>query len=108
MSNGMGTGGPGHPFTYYPALVLSSQPDSRGQRKGTLLATCTPDDPGSADMPPRLPPYMKVEVKRDVPVVAKTVGDLRSLSTWPPGLILNFPRPGDRYPESVVEVERAS
>jgi hypothetical protein len=51
---------------------------------------------------------MKVEVKRDVPVVAKTVGDLRSLSTWPPGLVLNFPRPGDRYPESVVEVERAS
>jgi hypothetical protein len=39
------------------------------------------------------PPYMKVEVKRDVPVIAKTVGDLRSLSTWPPGLILNFPDP---------------
>jgi hypothetical protein len=54
------------------------------------------------------PPYMKVEVKRDVPVVAKTVGDLRSLSTWPPGLVLNFPRPGDRHPKSVVEVERAS
>ena len=54
------------------------------------------------------PPYMKVEVKPDVPVVAKTVGDLRSLSTWPPGLILNFPRPGDRHPKSVVEVERAS
>ena len=53
------------------------------------------------------PPYMKVEVKRDVPVVAKTVGDLRSLSMWPPGLILNFPRPGDRHAESVVEVERA-
>ena len=54
------------------------------------------------------PPYMKVEVKGDVPVVAKTVGDLRSLSTWPPGLILNFPRLGDRDPKSVVEVERAS
>jgi hypothetical protein len=54
------------------------------------------------------PSYMKVEVQRDLPVVAKTVADLRSLSTWPPGLILNFPRPGDRYPESVVEVERAS
>ena len=58
-------------------------------------------------MPPRLPPYMKVEVKPGVPVVAKTVGDLRSLATWPPGLVLNFPRPGDRYPGSVVEVERA-
>ena len=53
------------------------------------------------------PPYMKVEVKPDVPVVAKTVGDLRSLSTWPP-LDLDFPRLGDRHPESVVEVERAS
>ena len=47
------------------------------------------------------PADMKVEVKRDVPVIAKTVADLRSLA----GLILNFPRPGDRYPESVVEVE---
>ena len=37
----------------------------------------------------------------------KTVGDLRSLSTWPPGLMLNFPRLGDRHPESVVEVELA-
>jgi hypothetical protein len=54
------------------------------------------------------PPYMKVEVKGDVPVFAKTVADLRSLSTWPPGLVLNFPRPGDRYPASVVMVERAS
>jgi hypothetical protein len=51
---------------------------------------------------------MKVEVKPDIPVVAKTVGDLRSLSTWPPGLILHFPRPGDRHPESVVEVEWVS
>jgi hypothetical protein len=49
---------------------------------------------------------MKVEVKPDVPVVAKTVGDLRSVSTWPSGLVLNFPRPGDRHPKSVVEVER--
>jgi hypothetical protein len=54
------------------------------------------------------PPYMKVEVKRDVPVLAKTVADLRSLPTWPPGLVLNFPSPGDRYPSSVVEVEQAS
>ena len=51
------------------------------------------------------PDYMKVEVKGDAPVAAKTVADLRSLATWPSGLILNFPRPGDRYPESVVEVE---
>ena len=40
------------------------------------------------------PDDMKVEVQRDVLVVAKTVADLRSLSTWPLGLVLNFPRPG--------------
>jgi hypothetical protein len=56
----------------------------------------------------RCPDYMKFEVKRDVPVVAKTVAELRSLSTWPPGLFLSLPRPGDRYPESVVEVDRVS
>ena len=54
------------------------------------------------------PPYMKVEIGGDVPVIAKTVADLFSLSAWPPGLILNFPSCGDRYPESVVVVERAS
>jgi hypothetical protein len=48
------------------------------------------------------------DTRLDIPVVAKTVGDLRSLSTWPPGLILHFPRPGDRHPESVVEVEWVS
>ena len=51
---------------------------------------------------------MKVEIGGDVPVIAKTVADLFSLSAWPPGLILNFPSCGDRYPESVVVVERAS
>jgi hypothetical protein len=54
------------------------------------------------------PPHMKVEIRGDVPVIAKTVADLFSLSAWPPGLILNFPSRGDRYPESVVVVERAS
>jgi hypothetical protein len=49
---------------------------------------------------------MKVEVKSGVPVVAKTVAELRLLHTWPPGLVLIIPRP--RYRESVVQVERAS
>ena len=44
----------------------------------------------------------------DVPVIAKTVADLFSLSAWPPGLILDFPSCGDRYPESIVVVERVS
>jgi len=30
------------------------------------------------------PPYMKVEVRGDIPVIAKTVADLCSLSAWPP------------------------
>jgi hypothetical protein len=51
---------------------------------------------------------MKVEVRDGVPVVAKTVADLRSLLAWPSGLVLNFPRPGDRYPASVVVVEQVS
>jgi len=51
---------------------------------------------------------MKVEVRPGIPVVAKTVADLRLLSTWPPGLALNFPMLGDRYPASVVVVELAS
>ncbi len=55
----------------------------------------------------RYPGYMKVEVKPGVPVVAKTVADLRSLSTWPPGLALSFPLLGDRYPASIVVVELA-
>jgi len=49
---------------------------------------------------------MKVEVKCDVPVVAETVVDLRSLST--PGLISNFRSPGNRYREKRRRGERAS
>jgi hypothetical protein len=49
---------------------------------------------------------MKVEVKRGVPVVAKTVADLRALTTWPSGLVLIVPR--ERYSESVVVVDWAS
>ena len=37
------------------------------------------------------PDYMKVEVKGDAPVAAKTVADLRSLSTWPHRLGLEPP-----------------
>jgi hypothetical protein len=51
---------------------------------------------------------MNVEVKRDVPLVAETVAELRALSTWPPGLVLIVPKLGERHSESVVEVDRAS
>jgi len=46
------------------------------------------------------PPYMKVEVRGDIPVIAKTVADLCSLSAWPPGLILNFPQPATVIPRA--------
>lgn len=49
---------------------------------------------------------MNVEIELGVPLVAKTVTDLCSLSVWPSGLILIVPH--ERYPESVVKVERGS
>jgi len=50
---------------------------------------------------------MRVEVEQSVGIAAKTVADLRALSFWPPGLILNVHV--DLDPTlSVVRVERAS
>jgi hypothetical protein len=50
---------------------------------------------------------MKVEIESGVAVTAKTVGDLRALSTWPEGLVLDIQV--DLDPRlSVVRVERAS
>ena len=50
---------------------------------------------------------MRVEVEQGVGIAAKTVADLRALSFWPPGLILNVHV--DLDPTfSVVRVERAS
>ena len=50
---------------------------------------------------------MRVEVETGIAVAAKTVADLRALSTWPDGLVLNIHVDLDpRF--SVVRVERAS
>jgi len=50
---------------------------------------------------------MRVEVEQGIPVTAKTVSDLRALSTWPDGLVLSIHV--DLDPRlSVVRVERAS
>lgn len=50
---------------------------------------------------------MRVEVEQDIPVTAKTVADLRGLSTWPDGLVLSIRV--DLDPRlSVVRVERVS
>jgi hypothetical protein len=49
---------------------------------------------------------MRVEVEQGIPVTAKTVADLRALSTWPDGLVLNI-HVGLDPRLSVVMVERA-
>jgi hypothetical protein len=50
---------------------------------------------------------MRVEIESGVAVTAKTVADLRAVSTWPDGLVLNIHV--DLDPRlSVVRVERAS
>ena len=50
------------------------------------------------------PAEMQVEVERGIPVTADTVAELRSLSAWPPGLVLCIPSERDRW--NVVRVER--
>jgi hypothetical protein len=50
------------------------------------------------------PAEMPVDIERWVPVDSQTVAELRSLSVWPPGLVLCVPRERDRW--SVVRVER--
>jgi hypothetical protein len=50
---------------------------------------------------------MRVEVESGVAVKAKTVADLRTLPTWPGGLILDIHVDLDPR-SSVVRVERAS
>ncbi len=53
-----------------------------------------------------LPDRMRVEVDPDVAVSAKTVGQLRHVTTWPESFVVATPQ--ERYPESVVRVSRAS
>jgi hypothetical protein len=50
---------------------------------------------------------MRVETGTDVPVSAKSVAELRALSTWPAGLVLDIHIDLDPR-KSVVRVERAS
>jgi hypothetical protein len=50
---------------------------------------------------------MRVEVEQSIPVTAKTVAELRAVSTWPAGLVLSIHV--DLDPRlSVVRVERSS
>lgn len=53
-----------------------------------------------------LPDKMPVEVDPDIGVSAKSVGDLRKLTTWPGNLAILTPR--ERHPDSVVRVTKAN
>jgi hypothetical protein len=53
-----------------------------------------------------LPDKMRVELDSGVRVSAKTVGELRNVTTWPENLVITTPQ--ERYPESAVKVSRAT
>jgi hypothetical protein len=52
-----------------------------------------------------LPNKMRVEVDGGIRVSAKTVGDLRKVTTWPENLVITTPQ--ERHPESVVKISKA-
>ena len=53
-----------------------------------------------------LPNKMRVEVDRGIGVSAKTVGELRKVTTWPEKLVVTTPPGGDA--EGTVKVSKAS
>ena len=55
----------------------------------------------------RLPDEMPVEASEETGISAKSVGELRRLSSWPPGLVVETPHDPIR-PESIVKISIAS
>ena len=53
-----------------------------------------------------LPDQMRVEVEPGIEISAKTVGELRQVTTWPDNLAISTPQ--ERYPESAVRVGKAN
>ena len=53
-----------------------------------------------------LPNKMRVELDSDVEVCAKTVGELRKVTSWPENLVITTPL--ERHPENAVKVSKAS
>jgi hypothetical protein len=53
-----------------------------------------------------LPNKMPVELDPGVGVSAKTVGELRNVTTWPENLAITTPQ--ERYPDSKVKVSKAT
>ncbi len=52
------------------------------------------------------PNKMRVELDPDIGVSAKTVGELRKVTTWPENLVITTPQ--ERYTESAVKVSKVS
>jgi hypothetical protein len=50
---------------------------------------------------------MLVEASEETGITAKSVGDLRRLSSWPGGLVVDTPLHPDR-PEGIVKISMAS
>jgi hypothetical protein len=53
-----------------------------------------------------LPDRMRVEADPGIGVSAKTVGELRKVTTWPENLVITTPQ--ERHPESAVKLSKAS
>ena len=53
-----------------------------------------------------LPAKMKIEADAGTSVSAKTVGELRKVTTWSENLVIITPQ--ERYPESAVKISKAS
>jgi hypothetical protein len=53
-----------------------------------------------------LPGRMRIEVEPGIAVSAKTVGELRKVTSWPENLVITTPQ--ERHSESTVKVSKAS
>jgi hypothetical protein len=53
-----------------------------------------------------LPGRMRIEVEPRIAVSAKTIGELRKITSWPENLVITTPR--ERHSDSVVKVSKAS
>jgi hypothetical protein len=53
-----------------------------------------------------LPAKMRVEAEVSTGVSAKTVGELRKVTTWSENLVIVTPK--ERHPESAVKISKAS
>ena len=52
-----------------------------------------------------LPGHMRIEVEPGIALSAKTVGELRKVTSWPENLVIT---PQERHSQSTVKVSKAS